>query len=78
MPLTVVLKGEIPISIPVLQILLDLERRGFDIEVDASGLLIVNPWDALSPAEQQAIASHAPDLVRLVRYCDSQTVVEGK
>jgi hypothetical protein len=66
----VTLTGGLAVPLPALQLLWDLEARGFTLLVDDDGL-IVRPRARITPADDRAIRQHRDELIALVRYCDS-------
>jgi hypothetical protein len=52
-----------------LALLLDLERREFDIHLDAAGDLVVEPQEALTFDDLCGLARYGDDLRAMVRSC---------
>lgn len=65
----VVLRGGLVASVAALQILWDLEARGFALALVGDGLRVL-PVAALTPRDAAAIRGRRDELVALVRYCD--------
>ena len=63
----VVLHGGLSVPLAALQVLWNLENRGFTLRVD-DGALIVSPRSQLTPEDDQAIRRHRNPLIALVRY----------
>ena len=52
-----------------LALLLDLERRDFDIQVNDDGALLVEPRDALTFEDQCGLARYHDEMRRIVIFC---------
>jgi hypothetical protein len=66
------LGGGCVVSLAALMLLLDLERRGFDVRVDPNDQSIVcRPGRLLCDADKMAVQRHREDLRRLVFYCET-------
>lgn len=65
----VLLHGGYSIPLPALQLLWELEGRGFTLYVDA-GSLVVTPRSQLSASDDEAIRRHRDALIVVVLYCE--------
>jgi hypothetical protein len=66
---TVVLRGGLSVPLAALQLLWDLELRGFCLS-DEEGSLVVSPRSRLTAADDAAIRRRRDELLALVQYCD--------
>jgi hypothetical protein len=60
------------VPLAALQVLWDLEGRGFYVRLADDGGLLVSPKREITPADDQAIRQHRDELVALVKYCEVQ------
>jgi hypothetical protein len=65
----IVLRGGLTVPLGALQVLWDLEARGFDISEDA-GMLVVAPKSRITADDDQAIREHRDELLTLVKYSE--------
>lgn len=71
-PTTVTLRGGLCVPLTALQLLWQLEDRGFRVRLDdRDGALVVSPGANLTPDDREAIRTHKPELLRLVAYCEA-------
>ncbi len=67
----VVLKAGLVIPVAAVTLLLDLERRGLNIRVDAAdGAIVCRPGRLLTPEDKHGITAYRDQLRELVRYCE--------
>ena len=66
---TVELRGGVVVSLDALNVLWDLEARGFAFVVDGERLR-VTPGSRLTSDDTAAIRQHRDELLLLVRYCE--------
>jgi hypothetical protein len=66
----VTLRGGVTVPVFALDLLLDLERRGFDLQVDADKVVIY-PGSKLTATDRQAIAANRDHLQVLIKYCEA-------
>ncbi|MDQ3349968.1 MAG: hypothetical protein M3545_18635 [Acidobacteriota bacterium] len=67
----VVLKGGLVVPVVAVTLLLDLERRGLSIRVDAAdGAIVCRPGRLLTAEDKGAIAAYRDQLRGLIRYCE--------
>jgi hypothetical protein len=65
----VTLGGGLCVPLPALQLLWDLEARGFTLLLDDDGLM-VRPRTQITPADDKAIRQHRDELIALVKHCE--------
>lgn len=65
------LNGGLAVPLAALQLLWDLEARGFTLETH-DGRLFVLPREQVTPADEGAIRRYRDHLVALVRHCEGQ------
>ncbi len=63
------LKGGLSVPVRALQVVWDLEARGFSLTLDEAGLL-VTPAARLTPADDHAIRTHRDAIVAIVEYVE--------
>ncbi len=64
---TVVLRGGLSVSLAALQVLWELESRGFEIS-DEHDMLVVGPKSLITTEDDQSIRAHRDELLMLVKY----------
>ncbi len=67
----VTLTGGLCVPLPSLQLLWNLEDRGFHISIDAEEYLVVAPRTQLTPADDQVIRRYRTELIMLVRFVEA-------
>lgn len=68
----VTLRGGLVVPVAAVTLLLDLERRGLSIRVDAAdGAIVCRPGRLLTAEDKRAIAAYRDQLRELVRYCEA-------
>jgi hypothetical protein len=65
---TVVIRGGLAVPLASLQVLWDLEARGFSV-VAIDGSLRVSPRSRITPSDDIAIRRHRDELVALIAHC---------
>jgi hypothetical protein len=66
----VVLRGGLSVPLAAVELLLDLETRGFTIGAE-SGRLLVRPASRLTASDERSIRRHRDALLALVRHCEA-------
>ncbi len=66
----VTLRGGLTLPLPALRLVWDLEERGFDISLDASGQPVVEPAAVLTDRDRAALHRWRRHVAALIRYVD--------
>jgi hypothetical protein len=68
----VALRGGLSVPAAAVDLLLDLERRGFDIHIDhADGAIVCRPGRLLTDDDKRAIIALRDPLKALISYCEA-------
>jgi hypothetical protein len=71
----VVLRGGVSVPLPAFMLALDLENRGFTLDLDTDESLLVGPGARLTDEDRAAIQGWREDLKRIIRYCDTDGAI---
>lgn len=71
----VVLRGGVSVPLPAFTLALDLESRGFTIDLDTDESLLVCPGSQLTDEDRLAILGCREDLKRIIRYCEAGATI---
>lgn len=66
----IALSGGPIVSLAALELLWDLEARGFALEVRADRLYVL-PREQVTPADEGAIREYRDELLAIVRFCET-------
>ena len=67
----VVLRGGVVVPVAAMVLLLDLERRGFDVRVDSCDRAVIcRSGKLLTCDDKRALSGYSECLKRLIRYCE--------
>jgi hypothetical protein len=71
----VLLRGGVSVPLPAFTLALDLENRGFTLDLDTDESLLVGPGARLTDEDRRAIQGWREDLKRIIRYCETSGAV---
>lgn len=66
----VTLRGGLVVRLDAIELLLDLERRGYRIEREADDV-IITPRRGLTPDDLRALRLHKPDALAIISYVEA-------